>query len=127
MIMEDYAGVTLHYVDNDWDSGDIIDTFELPTDASIASEVYEGLAQGGKALLLRNFKAILNKSAKRNPQDKSKRQYKDKLQVNFNDAKYLGEVDLPRKLEKHIRALNFPGKQYPIVTIKGRDYEVRAI
>lgn len=126
MIFEDYAGVTLHYVDHDFDSGDIIDTFELPTDASIASEVYEALAQAGKALLLRNFKAILKGTAKRLPQDLTKRDYKYKNDINFKDAKYLGEIELPRRTEKHIRALNFKDKQYPIVTIKGRDYEVRA-
>lgn len=120
----DICGTTLHYVDRNWDSGDIITRFQVPTGNMTASEAYKVLADAGLLLLKRSFNQILTSSAQRFPQDASRRRYKSKKDIDFAQEKYLGKFDLP---ERKIRALCFTGKQYPIITVGDRNYELRPV
>jgi len=118
------CGTTLHYVDNNWDSGDIIAQFQIPTGSMTASEAYDQLANAGLMLLKKNFASILNSTAIRSRQDASFRHYYNKKDIDFKQAKHLGKIDLP---ERKVRALCFEGKQYPIITVGNRNYELRPI
>ena len=118
IMKSDKAGVTLHYMDKDFDSGDIIDCKELPISGMTADEVYTSLSNFGLEIFKRNYKAILDGTAPRRPQDKSQRQYFNKDAVDFTDTLVNGDT-------KKLRALHFKGKQYPTIKIDGRVYEVR--
>lgn len=124
MVEGDTAGVTLHYMDKGFDSGDIIDTFEIPTCGMVANEVYEELADRGRELFLRHYEGILNGTAPREKQDLSIRQYRNKHEVNFNKVNII-----PKQLcdTAIVRAVHFKDKQYPIIELSGRKFELRAL
>lgn len=122
LLEDDHAGVTLHYMDKGFDSGDIIDTSVFPTYRMTADEVYEELARRGKELFQKHFGGILTNTAPRLKQDLSFRKYKNKKDVNFDVVKNVQTLD-----DRRIRAVHFKEKQYPMVEVGGRKYELRAV
>ena len=118
----DVAGVTLHYVDNGFDSGDIISIDTIPIGSLTADELFKELEKIGLSLLKKFYKSILNETAPRQIQDLSRQHYYNKDAVNFKYAKYTDGLN-----DKTVRALHFVGKQYPIVTIGDNHYELRKV
>lgn len=114
------AGVTLHYMDESLDTGDIIDTWTVDTAGYTADELYSLLARHGRDLFAKHYKAIINGTAPRTKQDLSLREYKNAKSVNWAIEKYCDLDD-----ERKIRALHFQGKQYAVITLGGNEYEVR--
>lgn len=123
MIKGNEAGVTLHYMDNNFDSGSVIEIRKIPVHNLTADEVYEALAKLGLEMFKRHYKGILHDTAPRSPM-KGNRKYYNKTDVNFKEAKYIGKVFIDGQ---RVRALHFAGKQYPVVNIDGLDYELRRI
>jgi len=115
------AGVTLHYVDSGFDSGDIIDTYEFPHYGATADEVYAECERGGFLLFEKHYKNILNKTAPRKKQDLTLRKYYKKDDVNFS------VVNKTFKNNNELRAVYFEGKQYPKMLIDGRYYELHKV
>lgn len=110
------AGVTLHYMDYGFDSGDIIDVYEMPIGNITAYELYEDLAKAGVRLFEMWYDKIMDGTAPRKKQDKKFRRYFKK-----GEADYKSVCTNPTE----VRARFFPGKQYPKVEKFGRVYEVR--
>lgn len=115
----DKAGVTLHYMDKNLDTGDIIAIYEFPIGDMTADEVYAVLKEKGVSLLKKYYPLILNGKAPRIPQDLQFRNYYKAEDVNFSFAKQC----TPDQFNK-IRATHFKGKQLPIVQLGGRQYEI---
>lgn len=122
LLLENQIGVTLHYMDDKWDAGDIIDTFTMPCGNLTADMAYTALGNAGLMLLKRHFQGILKGTAPRKPQDLNKRQYFNKKDVNFKREKHLGIVCLD---DRKVRAMHFEGKQYPVIRIGDMQYELR--
>lgn len=122
LLLDDTAGATLHYVENRFDAGDIIEMYEAPCGNSTAKELYYQLAVAGREMFMRHYKNILNGTAPRRKQDLSKRQYFNKTDVNFERVKHITSLE-----DRQLRALNFPGKQVPIIKVGDRQYKVEAI
>jgi methionyl-tRNA formyltransferase len=122
LLQEYQAGVTIHYVDKTFDSGDIIASSNIPCGNLTADECYEALAQRGMYEFSKVYKSILNGTAPRFPQDLSKRKYYNKSDVNFNHAKHV-----PGLYDRLIRAVSFKGKQAPIVKVGQREYKLEAV
>jgi methionyl-tRNA formyltransferase len=120
VLKDTQAGVTIHYMDKNLDSGDIINLFQIPIGGMTADEVYDSLAIIGLRQFKKFYPKILNNTAPRKKQDLSHRTYYPKNMVDFNKEKYCKLHEI-----KKIRAIHFKGKQYPVVTIGGHDYEVR--
>lgn len=118
----DVAGVTLHYVDNGFDSGDIISIDTIPIGDLTADELFHSLEDIALELLKKFYKSILKGTAPRQIQDLSKQRYYNKEAINFRYAKYIDGMN-----DKSVRALHFVGKQYPIVTIGNNHYELRKV
>jgi methionyl-tRNA formyltransferase len=127
IMKSDRAGVTLHYMDEGFDSGDIIDIYQFPTFGKTADEVYDECAKRGLELLKKHFKGILAGTAPRTKQDKSQRRYYPKEAVDFKKFKKIYTQGTHGNLinEKHVRAAYFKGKQFPIVEVEGVEYELR--
>lgn len=122
-MMEDtQSGVTLHYMDKNFDSGDIIDTYIFPNSRMTADEVYEECARAGLEMFKKHFGSILKGTAPRRKQDLSLRRYKNKTEVNFDRLKYINDFE-----DKKVRSVHFKGKQHPICKIGGREFELHAI
>jgi methionyl-tRNA formyltransferase len=113
------AGVTLHYMDENFDSGDIIDMWECPIGSMNADELYEVLARHGKELFKKHYKGILNNTAPRKKQDLTFRSYHNKRDVDFSKEKNCSILD-----DRRIRAVHFKGKQYPTIEVSGRKYDL---
>lgn len=124
MMKDNEAGVTLHYMNNRFDSGDIIEIKKIPTGNLVANEVFEALAQEGLKLFKKHYKGILDGKAPRFSIDSNDIVYYNKHDVNFNQVKHLGKVFID---DKRVRALHFEGKQYPIIEVNGLDYELRRV
>lgn len=124
MIEGDIAGVTLHYMDRNLDSGDIIDVTTIKTDTKTASEVFKELELEGLLLLKKHYQGIINNTAPRKKQNISIRKYRGKEDINFKKEILLGTLNDNILDDKKIRALSFDGKPYPVITIKNREYEL---
>jgi methionyl-tRNA formyltransferase len=121
MIKSKTVGVTLHYVDTEFDSGDIIDTYEFPHYSFTADEVYDECERVGLMLFKKHYKGILDGTAPRKKQDLTFRKYYKKDAVDFCSAKKRWEGN------NEFRAVYFEGKQYPMVNIDGRYYELHKV
>lgn len=111
------AGVTLHYMDSGFDSGDIIDIYEVPIGDMTADELYGVLSIKGYELFKKYYNRILEGSAPRRKQNLEFRRYYTKTMVDFKKEASIEDKD--------IRALHFEGKQYPTVKIGSVEYEIR--
>ena len=116
------AGVTLHYMDNEFDTGDIIDTFVFPHHGMTANEVYDALEIAGKGLLLKHLDGILAGTAPRKKQGDGK-YWKS---PDWDNVKKIHTPFFAPDEMKAIFATHFDGKQYPIMEICGRQFELRA-
>ena len=119
-IKDGICGVTLHYMDENFDSGDIIDTFSAPCGNLTADELYNALRIKGFELFKKHYNGIVDGTAPQRKQNLKLREYKSAKDIDFDKAKHVGILD-----DKNIRALHFDGKQYPIVKIGERNYELR--
>jgi methionyl-tRNA formyltransferase len=123
MMSGDTAGVTLHYMDNEFDTGDIIDSYSFPHHGKTANEVYDECEKRGKELLIAHLPKIIDGTARRTKQTggtfwKSPRWHEvKKIHTPFFDSHEL----------RTIFATHFEGKQYPIMEICGRKFELRAV
>jgi methionyl-tRNA formyltransferase len=119
------AGVTLHWIAPEWDSGNIIDVYEFPHFGMTANEVYDECEKQGLILLRKNMARILA-GDKGEPQCETTARYYKQGIIDWDSKKrvvaYIGEEEASRVFATH-----FEGKQYPIVSINGRDFELRAL
>jgi methionyl-tRNA formyltransferase len=120
----DKAGVTLHYIDECFDSGDIIDQTIINIGNQTADEVYDVLAVEGVRLLEKHYSGILDGSAPRQKQDIVLRCYRNKSSVDFEKEGFLGLPCPGCELLKDnvIRSICFYNIQYPVIRVGGRDY-----
>jgi methionyl-tRNA formyltransferase len=129
IMKSDQAGTTLHYMDEGFDSGDIVDIYRFPTYGKTADEVYNECARGGLELLKIYFNSILKGTAPREKQDLKFRRYYNKTDVDFNKFKKIYTKGMAGNMvnEKQVRAAYFKGKQFPIVEVEGVEYELRKV
>ena len=119
ILFDHTAGVTIHYVDKYFDSGDIISCVTVPIGAMTAEELYNSLARVGAAKFTELYKSILKGSCKRQPQEFKRRKYYTSDSVSFKQK-------LCCLNDRKIRALSFPEYQYPLVECGERTYKLVA-
>lgn len=117
------AGVTIHYVDDTFDTGDIIDTYSFPHCGHTADEVYKELEIRGAWLLNEWMDKILDGTANRTKQCGGK--YYKKDAVDWKTANKVHSPFFPPEDINQIFATHFEGKQYPEIEIGGRTFELR--
>jgi methionyl-tRNA formyltransferase len=119
----DTAGVTIHYVDNEFDTGDIIKTWEMPHHGLTADEVYGHLRTRGRLMFEEMYRSILNGTAPKKPQNKELRRYYDKNSVNWKETCVAKIND--DDADSNIRSFHFEGKQLPTIEINKVIYELK--
>lgn len=101
---ETKTGVTIMYMDEGLDTGDIISMREVPIGYdTMGGELYEKLARVGAELLTETLPAILDGTASRTPQDNEQASYFPPL------SKELGRIDWTkpaREIRNLVRALD---------------------
>jgi len=120
ILKSDKAAVTLHYVDKDFDTGDIIEEHTVPIGNCTADELYAYLANQGVRLFKKWYEKILEGTAPRKAQNLDHRTFYSKSSIDFGTAKNITHLE-----DKVVRALHFKGKQYPIIKLGDRQYELR--
>jgi methionyl-tRNA formyltransferase len=103
---ESESGITLMYMAEGLDCGDMIASESTGIEALNTGEAYAVLAELGAVLLMKNLKSILDGSALRIPQDESAASYappveKSELKLDFTRS--------AAELVNHIRAMEPPG------------------
>lgn len=126
MVNGDVVGVTLHWMTGRFDDGDIIDTFIFPHFGMTADEVYDKCERAGLELLKKNIDAISN-GVNGEPQNEKQAKYYRKDAVDFEKEKRITGVFFSPDTIRKVFATHFKGKQYPIINIGGRDFELRAV
>ena len=119
------AGITLHWIDDGWDTGNIIDVYEFPHCGMTANEVYDECEKQGLILLRRNLARILEGYAGEKQNEICARYYKQGI-VEWDIAKRIHAYICDDEAQR-VFATHFEGKQYPIININGRDFELRAV
>lgn len=102
---EKYAGVTLHYMDKDFDTGDIIDVDLIPIGNMTADNVYSCLEYCGYELFKRWYQHIINETAPRIHQDVNDRNYYPASMVDWREVKNIKSLN-----DRAIQAVHFKGK-----------------
>lgn len=100
------AAVTLHYMDKNFDSGDIIDKAIVNCSNMTAEDLYAELSMKGFELFVTHYQDIIDGKAVRQPQIKEWRRYFNKGQADYS---------ISCKDEREYRAKFFPEYQIPIM------------
>lgn len=137
---EDHIGVTLHFMNEKFDEGPIIDQrkvdisrgnriLQLPNKEIIVPGLtaFEAYLEAGNLafqMFTSNYPLIKSGEYKVTRQDQDKSSYYPKNSIDFNKDKYL---DLDEHDDAHIaryvRAFTFPPKQLPVGRIKGKNWK----
>ena len=124
---EKTAGVTLHYIDEGIDTGDII--AQKPVDIKddeTARELFDKCTDFGLELFKKELQNILELKNRRIPQDNEKALYYPKGSLNFKENR----VDWNKnciQLYNWIRAFIFPPFQYPYFKINNEKIEIVSV
>lgn len=116
---EKYAGVTLHYIDDGVDSGDIIDQthFDISPDMT-GMDLYEQCTDAGFYLFKENINAILAGNAGRRKQEYT---YHTKYYRREFPPQ---EIHLPQETLDYIRAVYYPPFPLPYIMIGSRKFVI---
>jgi methionyl-tRNA formyltransferase len=125
MMNGDSVGVTLHYMTDKFDDGDIIDFYSFPHCGKTADECYDECEKRGRELIETWLPKILDGTAPRQKQDERFAEYYDKDSIDWSKANVISGIFLSTENNRDIFATHFVGKQYPEITLKGRTFELR--
>lgn len=116
---EDEFGVTMHYIDEGVDSGDIIaQEFLKISDDETGYTLYKKCEEAGLELFKRTFPLIKEGRAPRTRQDKSKVIYHKR---GIPNDRYVDWDKPARSVYNYIRALTFPAFPPPRTTVNGSE------
>jgi methionyl-tRNA formyltransferase len=127
MMNSESVGVTLHYMTDNFDDGDIIDFYSFPHYGKTANECYDECEKRGLELIRAWLPKILDGTAPRQKQDEGFATYYDKDSVDWGKAKKINGIFISTEdKNRDIFATHFEGKQYPEIRLNGRLFELRA-
>jgi methionyl-tRNA formyltransferase len=117
---EKMTGVTLHYIDEGIDTGDIIAQYRIPIYPSdTGKDLYDRCTRGGTFLFENALQSILDGTNERRKQQAGHPWY-HKRQFPHH------EVPMRRPTKNYIRALYFPPYPKPYIDIGGRKFYIVA-
>ena len=107
LLEDQFAGVTLHWVNNEFNSGDIIDRETIPITADdTAYDLYLDLSKAGLKLFKKNFPQILQGNTSRFSQDETEASYHA---AGYPFQRIIDWNKNSENIRRFIRALTFPG------------------
>lgn len=110
---ENEIAVTLHYMDEQFDTGDIISKKHLKLKDETAGEVFEKITEAGFELFKQQFYLIKNENNKRLPQTGERLYYKkDDFDFNDPDQRIIKGNENTIELRNKIRAFTFPKRNW---------------
>ena len=103
---EEEFGVTMHYIDEGVDSGDIIVQKKIKIDSTDTGKtLYKKCEEAGLSLFKEGFPLIKENKVKRIPQDESKAIYHKR---GLPNDRYIDWEKTAKEIYNFVRALNFP-------------------
>ena len=118
VLRDDSAGATVHYMDEDFDTGDIIATDKFPISGMTADEVYKDVEDIAYKMFVKLYPKIIDGTANRTKQDKIFMKYYPRDAVDFSSV---------CRSKKEVLAKFFPSKQLPKIEKDGVVYEISRI
>ena len=123
---EEKTGVSLHYIDEGTDTGDLIAQAETEIEENdTGRSLYEKLTKVGIELFTDNYENMSNFNLIRNRQDNKKASYYSWRDLNFNEN--IGWDKSTRQVSCGIRAFIFPPYQFPKIILDRREYDITQI
>lgn len=120
------TGVTLHFIDEGIDTGDIIAQREVAIgEKDTGRSLYEQLTHVGIELFTDNYENIINFNLRRTAQDNKKATYYSRKSLDFNEEISWGKST--RQLSYWIRAFIFPPYQFPKLVLDRKEYNITQI
>jgi methionyl-tRNA formyltransferase len=120
------AGVSLHYIDEGVDSGDIVRQKEVPVSCTDTGEsLYHKLEAAGMQLLRDTWPAIQSGRVERTPQRNEAATFHKVADVAEIDEIYLGQSYPAEQLLRILRARTFPPHRGAFFRHEGRKVYVR--
>lgn len=120
-------GVTLHYIDEGVDRGDIINQlFFNIENVKNSRELYELCVNKGVELLKKTFNEIISLENKRIPQDNKNALYYSKGSIDFSNNILQPNMST-RQLYNWCRAFIFPPFQHPIFVKGNEKFEIVSV
>lgn len=134
---EDHVGISLHFMNENFDEGPIIAQRTLPilnkerilelphrkiiVKGLTAFEIYQKTNKIAITMFIENYPSLKTNSFSLKPQDKSKKLFFHKNMIDYKKDKI---IDLDQKsieeISRHIRTFTFPPYQLPIGRINGK-------
>lgn len=100
---DEETGVSLMYMNEEMDAGDVIATAITPMDHKTAGDLFEELAQLGGKLLVESMQDILYEKVKRKAQDHSRATYSSKIK---KEDRLIDFTKSAEEISRQIRALD---------------------
>lgn len=122
---EEKAGVTLHFMDEGVDTGDLIAQKEVLIDNDeTARSLYDKSTLVGVTLFKEMYPSIREGKIPRISQDRSKATYYGIKSIDFEKDSKVDWSATTKKVYTKIRAFTFPPYQYPRTFYKGKKLEI---
>lgn len=123
---EKKTGVSLHYIDEGTDTGDLIAQAETEIEENdTGRSIYEKLTKIGIELFTDNYENMSNFNLMRKRQNNKNASYYSRGDLNFNEK--IGWDKSTRQVSCWIRAFIFPPYQFPKIILDGGEYDVTQI
>ena len=118
-----YWGVTAHYIDEEFDTGDIIQVKKFDSDLKI--ETSQSLERKSQIHLFKLFKETINKISKGKELSR-KKQAKGRYfsKKKFEDLRRINEKDTIEIINKKIRAFWYPPHPGAYIKINGKEFSL---
>jgi methionyl-tRNA formyltransferase len=111
---EQYAGVTLHYMTERFDEGDVIAQAAVPIgSATTARELFDVLSAGAVQLFADTYPALCRGAIKARPQDLSKKLYYTQDSLDFERDRRIDWQQSGVMIQRQICAFSFEPFQLP--------------
>ncbi|ETW98441.1 MAG: hypothetical protein ETSY1_18825 [Candidatus Entotheonella factor] len=119
---ESQAGVTLHYMTERFDEGDVIAQCSVPVGPhTTARELFDALSEAGVALFQAQYPILRLGGEQTWPQDASKWLYYDKHSIDFERDRWIDWRRCGADVQRQICAFTFEPFQLPATGLRGPD------
>lgn len=122
---ESITGVTLHKMDETFDTGDVVSQVDVEiNDSDTARVLYEKATDAAYDLFCATARSLEDGAVKTTPQNPEEATYFTRDSIDFDRDRFVDWKKSAREVHNHIRAFTFPPFQYPVANIGSRMVEL---
>ena len=115
---EKQAGSTLHYMEENFDEGDIISQTSVPIkEETTARELFDSMSVAAAKLFSDTYPSLLEGTFKVSSQDMSRKPYYDNNSIDFNRDSIIDWTRTGEEIQRRICAFSFEPFQLPLTSL----------